>query len=149
MRYLTPTQKLDVHALLSKSPALPEKGFEDIFKSYPYLRDEFDGRVAYVEMIFVPKSIRGNGIGKAMLKNWLNELPSEIEEVCLTAINGCSGDTLEFYKAFGFQYKYSSFSKKTDDHTRRIMILGVNGHKTASPIPLMPGQNAHYMLGIE
>ena len=147
--FLSAKDTKKVERLSKKQPPQPEKGYEDIFKPIPYLTDDMVEDTAYVDQIFVPASLRGHGLGTSMFHNWFNALPENITQIRLVAVDGVSGCTLKFYEAFGFKPAYTCPEGIDDEHTSRILTLGVNGHKTVEPETLAKGQTAHYLFGVE
>lgn len=131
-----------------KAP-LSEEGYEDIFKPFPYIESDVTESVAYLEQIFTPASLRGNGFGTSMLKNWIDSLPESVTQIRLVAVDGVSGCTLEFYKSFGFKHAYTCLDGIDDVHTSRILTMGVNGNETVEAEELKKGQVAHYLFGVE
>jgi GNAT superfamily N-acetyltransferase len=111
-----------------------EKGYEDIYSDTPYLNFDMGGKDAkcwYIDQMYVPPNLRGNGEGKRLIKEFLeNELDSDVQRVRLIACSLGSGDTRAFYKSLGFNQCYYGNTDGEDGDIGNIMVLGVNGFPT-------------------
>lgn len=118
------------------------KGDQKVFKNRhskleesaePYIsaRMSSNKKVVFIDMMEVPKDLRGKGVGSDYYLNWENNLPSTVERVELFASDTGAGNTVGFWEAMGFDFKYEN----SDDYeTQYEMWKGVNGHSTPPPI---------------
>ena len=90
------------------------------------------GNTAWVNMISIPQSQRGQGFGKQVYLNWEKQLPSKIKLIRLMAANTGSGTSSGFWDRMGFDYTYTGESLPYE--TAMMMWKGVNGHPTPDSI---------------
>ncbi|WP_310622219.1 GNAT family N-acetyltransferase [Flexibacterium corallicola] len=114
-----------------------EKGFEDIFSTQPYIKAWEDESILYIDMLYVPPSLRGTGIGTQLAKSTMAQASSLIQRVRLRSAALGSGHTMPFWKSLGFQPAYDVTRLSEDiDNVADILVMGLNNHPTPAPIPL-------------
>lgn len=122
-------------------------GYEDIHQETPYLDADIDGEVAYVDMIYVPPSMRGRGIGVKLVNEWLLNLDLNVKRVKLKAATLGGSDAIAFWERLGFQKAYAG------DHLYQeidsAMVLGVNGYSTPVPEIILQGDEYRHWTECE
>ena len=72
----------------------------------PYIDAHRSGDIMWIDMMLVPPSQRGSGVGKAFYKSWEEALPSDIKLIRLLAADTGDGLSNGFWEAMGFEYQY-------------------------------------------
>lgn len=103
----------------------PVPGFEDIHSEQPYINTWADQEVAYVDILYVPPHMRGQGIGPQLVKDWLANLDLSVKRVKLMAGNLGGCDAVAFWQKLGFIKAYTGEVYPEIENT---MVLGVNGY---------------------
>lgn len=89
--------------------------------------------VAIIHDFFIPKELRGTGIGRKTYEEWEAALPPSIKLVRLfSADYEGTGNADEFWDAMGFSYAYEG--DNLDYESQHAMWKGVNGHPTPPTI---------------
>ena len=111
----------------------PEAGYEDIFSNTPYLEEDWgggDGKCCYIDQVYVPPGLRGQGLGKELFRKFLSEIPKHVERIRLKSCALGSGHTRPFWEAVGFRSAYQGDLDAPWGDLSDIMVMGVNGHPT-------------------
>lgn len=100
----------------------------------PRIDAEARGEIAYVHDLYVPKELRGKGIGQKLYLNWETNLPSETKLVKLFAADYGDGlgNSDPFWERLGFEHQYYGETMSYEgEHT---MWKGVKCHPTPEPV---------------
>ena len=114
----------------------PEVGYEDIFSNTPYLTEDWgggDGKCCYIDQVYVPPGLRGQGLGKELFRKFLSGIPEHVERIRLKSCELSSGHTKPFWESLGFQSAYEGDIDGPDGDLSDILVMGVNGHTTPPP----------------
>jgi GNAT superfamily N-acetyltransferase len=103
----------------------PVKGYEDIHSDTPYIEAWTSGEVGYIDMLYVPPSLRGEGHGTKLVNDWIGSLDASIKRVKLTACTLGGMDGFAFWSGMGFELAYTGH---VYHEVERIMVRGVNGY---------------------
>jgi GNAT superfamily N-acetyltransferase len=87
-----------------------------------------------IEILYIPLSMRGRGIGRKYFEDWVKDLPNHIHYIVLWAADTGKGRSNHFWEALGFDYQYECANEL--DINKWWMIKGIHGHPTPSPKPL-------------
>lgn len=127
----------------------PIPGYEDIHSNEPYINVDHsssNSKCCYIDMIYVPPHLRGQGIGKKLVLDFIeNELESNKERIRLISCDLGSGDSKKFWEEFGFKQAYYGNTDSEWGELKDIMVLGVNGHYTPKPEKLTSRNNDREM----
>lgn len=105
----------------------------------PYIAAHRSGDIIWIDMMSVPVSDRGKGIGRQYYMKWEQELPQDVKIVRLMAADTGSGLSNGFWEAMGFEYQYSG--DDLDYETSQYMWKGVNGNPTPATVDLDDDQD--------
>jgi hypothetical protein len=121
--------------------------FSDIVREEPYVEYETGLDVAYIDMIFVPKDMRSQGVGTRVFNEFLENLDPQIKRLRLKAatLGGC--DAASFWKRQGFKEAYTGDLDGSD--ALDVLSRGVNGYSDPVPEHLNEGDYRHYLEGDE
>lgn len=125
------------------------KGFEDIHQEKPYIK--FDGflsdEVLHIDILYVPPSLRGRGIGAKVFNEWVESLPCNVKRVRLMACSLGGSDGVAFWKGLGFKNAYTG---NLYDEIENALVLGINGYSTPVPEIIAEGDDyRHWMESTE
>lgn len=122
-----------------------EKGYEDIYKDKPYLDIDMggnDSKCWYIDMMYVPPNLRGNGEGKKLFEEFIkNDLDSDVNRLRLKSCALGAGCTLAFWESLGFKKAYYGNTDSDWADVENIMVLGVNNNPTPKPEKLTSRNN--------
>ena len=109
-----------------------EKGYEDIYSDTPYINIDGgeDCKCQYIDMLYIPPHLRGQGHGKRLVEEFIAKIPTGVERVRLTASALGSGDSRPFWESLGFKSAYYGNTDSDWFDVECVMVKGVNGHRT-------------------
>jgi hypothetical protein len=109
---------------------MPAAETEDYSK--PFISAWIGDTVAHVYMLYVPKAMRSQGVGRRTYEEWEAKLPPSVERVELEAVDygDGAGDASPFWDSLGFSYKYDGSNLTTE--AQQAMWKGVNGHEVTT-----------------
>jgi len=131
----------------TKITSLPVPGFEDIHSDDPYITAWSEQEVAYIDVLYVPPHMRGQGIGPSLVKEWIGGLDATVKRVKLMAGNLGGCDAIKFWSKLGFVKAYTGELYPEIENT---MVLGVNGFSMPVPEAIEKGDDfRHWIEGLE
>lgn len=98
----------------------------------PYIESHISGNVAWIDMFYVPRSQRRQGMGYKMYQEWETSLPKNIKLIRLFSSDTGGGQSSEFWLKLGFDFQYDG--ENLDYETSNYMWKGVNGVPTPEVI---------------
>lgn len=120
-----------------------EVGFEDIYSCKPYIDSENEGKRVLLHMLYVPPIQRGKGKGKKLFKEFLDNLPKEVEFIRLKSAALGSGCTMAFWQSLGFTSAYIGGDPNCESC---ILHLAVNRFSLPDVEELEKGEVRHYIF---
>lgn len=113
------------------------KGYEDIHSDTPYIEAWTSGEVGYIDMLYVPPSLRGQGHGPKLVNDWIASLDDGIKRVKLTACTLGGADGMQFWSGLGFHLAYTG---QVYDEIERVMVRAVNGYSEPVKEVIQPNE---------
>lgn len=128
--------------LRAKSRTSKNKSFSTMVgeaSEEPYIDGHLSGnQIAWVDMLYVPRNMRGTGVGTKMYLDWEKRLPSTVERVIIhVSDTEGEGQPFQFWDTLGFESPFfiphwMDISEVHEDDLAS-MWKGVNGHPTPKP----------------
>lgn len=103
----------------------------------PYVDSHGNADLVWVDMLYVPRAQRGQGIGRKTYEAWEASLPTTVRLVLIHAGDTGSGDSSGFWDAMGFAFRYDG--ENLSHEARCAMAKGVNGHPTPPTLRVEDG----------
>lgn len=112
----------------------------------PYIDADYpeDSDVAHVYELYVPPSLRGQGVGTALFREFVDKLPGTVKRIRLKSIVYEGVDSMPFWKNLGFS---EAFTGHLYGEIENTLVLGINGY--ANPMPEHIGPDDQFRHWIE
>lgn len=101
----------------------------------PYIDAHRSGGRVIIDMLWVPPSQRGEGVGTRYYEEWEKTIPPDVTRIeAWAADTEGEGNSDRFWESLGFEYKFEGEEDKLDYESAHWMWKGANGHPTPKRI---------------
>lgn len=73
--------------------------------SAPFLATRIESDTAWVGLIYVPRELRRNGIGRRMFDRWARSVPEEVRQIRLLPVALDDESPVGFWQRLGFRFE--------------------------------------------